>query len=212
MNRLLRSVLPVVVGVAALVGLGSTLQAPQAESRATVSPPTRTTVVPTPTVVLVPTTTATASIVTRAPAPPQTQPQPKPQPAAPPAAPAVDAWHAVFNDMVTRLPGTYRIGEPAGCNCWGVTPHDTDTVFVSPRTPVSRVADVMRHESGHIRMTRVYGSASKAYEGLKAYGGWEAVADCVARLIGARWTNYVTSCTAPMTTAARAILNGTKPA
>lgn len=107
--------------------------------------------------------------------------------------------------QVTRIP-FYRpelvhwVVRPGLAN-YGVTNLVTHTVYLSPRIPRRLIYSVVAHEWGHVISTRAYagdlGAAGQAY--LEWFGGasitvaFERAADCVAVILGARWTHY-TSC------------------
>jgi hypothetical protein len=106
---------------------------------------------------------------------------------------------------VDRIPGynggvtwvvTSRFGH------WGVTDLDTQTVYISPYTPRPYVYSIVVHEWGHIVSVRDYdGDWHAMTRRLNEYFGndglgRERAADCIARILGATWTNY-TSCTDP---------------
>jgi hypothetical protein len=85
---------------------------------------------------------------------------------------------------------------------WGVADWYNDTVYISPDVPRRRVADVVRHEYAHILSVRAYGGrvdeavkAMNTYFGGAGLAGAERAADCMSRLLGARWTHY-TACPA----------------
>lgn len=114
-------------------------------------------------------------------------------------------WESVFNSMANKLPGNYVIQDRGS---WGATDLSSGTVYIAPRTPLKYLDDVMLHESIHVRQGQVYGNIGSARSALANFGGLEAVADCGARMLGATWTNYVSSCTTSMNHAATAMLNG----
>lgn len=115
------------------------------------------------------------------------------------------SWQEVFNSMKSRLPGTYIISDKGS---WGATDLSNGIVYIAPRTPLKYLDDVMLHESIHVRQGRIYGDIDTARSALAPFGGLEPVADCGAKMLGATWTNYVSSCTANMNHAARAMLDG----
>jgi len=138
---------------------------------------------------------------------PARKPPPPKVAAAPTVAPAV-TWQSTFAALSARLPGTWIVQDRGA---WGATDLNTGTVYIAPRTPLSKLSSVMYHESVHVLQGRVFGGRSGADAGLATYGGIEAVADCGARMLGATWTNYVQHCSAAQNHAASAILRGVKP-
>lgn len=98
---------------------------------------------------------------------------------------------------------------------WGVTDWYDDTVYLSPDIPISRVADVVKHEYGHVLSVRAYdGDVHRAVLAMNAFfggagnGGAERAADCIARLLGADWTNYTACAHAHWRDGARRLLHG----
>jgi hypothetical protein len=122
-----------------------------------------------------------------------------------PVAPQTTDWESIFNTLKGSLPGNYIVADKGS---WGATDLSSGTVYIAPRTPLKYLKSVMLHESLHVRQGYVYGNINAARAALSAFGGLEPVADCGARMLGATWTNYVTSCTDAMNHAARAILSG----
>jgi hypothetical protein len=110
---------------------------------------------------------------------------------------------------VARVPGASSatwIVQDRGA--WGATDLGAGVVYIAPRTPASRVLDVVRHEWVHVQQGRVYGGMAPARDALAPWGGIELVADCGAKALGARWTNYIKRCSPAQTAAARNILAG----
>ena len=127
-----------------------------------------------------------------------------------------------LSQAVSRIPG-YGAHRPtrwvltSKYGHWGATDLSSGTVYVSPSVPASRLDDVVRHEWAHVLTIRVYGSASATVAGLDAYFGGsgitgaERAADCMARQLGATWTNY-TSCSSPSwQRGAARLLQGRRP-
>ena len=118
------------------------------------------------------------------------------------------ATGSALRSVVAHIPG-YRSHRPARWVIssrfdpnWGTTDWYRNTIYVSPRTPRSVLAAVVRHEWGHELSVRAYGgnvaAAVKAMNrvfggGRSGLRGAENAADCMARLLGARWTRY-TAC------------------
>lgn len=106
---------------------------------------------------------------------------------------------------VARIPG-YRKGDATWVissryGHWGMADLGRGIVYVSPSVPADRMYDVVAHEWSHLLMVTVYGGevntalfAANAFFGGSELTGAERAADCMARLLGARWTHY-TSCT-----------------
>jgi hypothetical protein len=105
---------------------------------------------------------------------------------------------------IERIPGYHR-GDAAWrvttrFGHWGVTDLSNGVVYISPRVPRSRLYDVVAHEWGHVLSVRAYeGDVQRALDALNRWFGGhgllgaERAADCMARILGARWTGY-TSC------------------
>jgi hypothetical protein len=106
---------------------------------------------------------------------------------------------------VARLPfyrpGIARWVVSPGLSSYGLTNMETNTVYLSPRIPRRLLYAVVAHEWGHVISTHGYGGDLVAADGamLRWFGGGsmsravELAADCIARVLGARWTHY-TSC------------------
>lgn len=108
---------------------------------------------------------------------------------------------------VTRIPG-YQPGEARWVvtgrfGNWGVADLEHATIYISPDVPARRLYDVAAHEWSHVLSVKAYhGDVDRAVAAMNStFGGTgltgvERAADCMARLLGARWTHY-TSCTDP---------------
>jgi hypothetical protein len=107
---------------------------------------------------------------------------------------------------LARLPG-YRPDEQRWVfqpqDHWGVTDPYRRIVYLSTSIPRRRFFAVVAHEWGHIRSVLAYGGDARlmrrelnAFYGGTGWDGAEKAADCIARLVGASWTQY-TSCTNP---------------
>lgn len=100
---------------------------------------------------------------------------------------------------------------------WGATDLASGTVYISPAVPANRLDDVVRHEWAHVLTIRVYGSAAATISGLDAYFGGsgmtgvERAADCMARQLGASWTNYTSCSVAAWQRGATRLLQGRRP-
>ena len=145
---------------------------------------------------------------------PRTSPSPTKKPTAsrksvaPAKAPAGAAasgptsWPAL-NAAISRIPGyvpggirwtvTSRYGH------WGATDLATSHIYISPSVSTSLLDSVVRHEYAHVVTVRAYGGAWRTArsETNVAFGGTgatgvERAADCMARAMGASWTNYTT--------------------
>lgn len=130
-------------------------------------------------------------------------PRPKPAPRPPSATAGPTGWGAL-NGAISRIPGyrssgiTWTVTSRYGH--YGTTDLATSDIYISPNVPVSLLDSVVRHEYAHVVTVRVYGgqwrvakSALNAAFGGSGMTGAERAADCMARLMGASWTNY-TSC------------------
>ncbi|HET9140449.1 hypothetical protein [Actinophytocola sp.] len=136
------------------------------------------------------------------PAPVQEQPAAAPKPAA-------QSFAERLNAAVAAVPGagsaTWVVADKGS---WGATDLSRGVVYIAPRTPANRLLDVVRHEWVHVAQGRIYGGIGAAKTALAHVGGIEVVADCGAKLQGARWTHYTKTCTPAQTAAARQILSG----
>jgi hypothetical protein len=105
---------------------------------------------------------------------------------------------------VARIPG-YRDGDAVWVvrkqSTWGLALMGGGTVYISPTVPNDKIYSVASHEWSHLVSVRTYGNhvqealdAMNAYFGGSGLTGAERAADCMARQLGATWTNY-TPCT-----------------
>jgi hypothetical protein len=129
---------------------------------------------------------------------------------------------SALSRAVARIPG-YSAHRPtrwvstSKYGHWGATDLGSGTVYISPSVPASRLDDVVRHEWSHVLAIRVYGSASATIAGLDAYFGGsgmvgvERAADCMARQLGATWTNYTSCSSAAWQRGAAHLLQGRRP-
>lgn len=131
------------------------------------------------------------------------RPNPKPAPRPPSATGGPTGWGAL-NGAISRIPGyrssgiTWTVTSRYGH--YGTTDLATSDIYISPHVPVSLLDSVVRHEYAHVVTVRVYGgqwrvaksALNAAFDGSGMTGA-ERAADCMARLMGASWTNY-TSC------------------
>jgi hypothetical protein len=98
-------------------------------------------------------------------------------------------------------PGIARWVVRRGLPNYGLTDRSARIVYISPRVPRARLYDVVVHEWAHVVSTQGYGGNLRTADAavLRWFGGGsttraiEIAADCVARVLGARWTHY-TSC------------------
>jgi hypothetical protein len=139
--------------------------------------------------------------------PPPSKAKPAPRPAPSPAPPIRSSgptgWPAL-DAAIARIPGysaggirwsvTSRYGH------WGATDLATSEIFISPAVSPGLLDSVVRHEYAHVVTVRAYGgdwrtakSATNAAFGGSGRTGVELAADCMARAMGASWTQY-TSC------------------
>jgi hypothetical protein len=142
-------------------------------------------------------------VVVRAPAPRETParrttPAPKPTTSTRPN----PTSEARMMAAVARIPG-YRTGEATWVmtskyGSWGTADWAHGIVYISPSIPADRMYDVVVHEWSHVLSVSLYPTNSQAkYAMNKVFGGTgltgaERAADCMARLLGATWTNYTT--------------------
>jgi hypothetical protein len=138
-----------------------------------------------------------------------------------PAVRHVDAssWSAAFAAAVARIPGytpadaRWVVSDAYGS--WGTADWYRAVVYVSPRVPQARLYDVAVHEWSHLLSVRTYAgdvdqavAAMNAYYGGSGLAGAERAADCMALLLGARWTHYTTCSTPGWRTGADRLLKG----
>lgn len=105
---------------------------------------------------------------------------------------------------VARIPG-YRAGDArwvlhAKDGYWGTADWYRNTIYISPQVPARKLFDVVVHEWAHLLTVRAYANdpglakaETNRFFGGTGLVGAERAADCLARLLGARWTHY-TSC------------------
>ena len=122
---------------------------------------------------------------------------------APQRAPSGPTSWPALNAAIYRIPGyvpdgirwtvTSRYGH------WGATDLATGDIYISPSVSTSLLDSVVRHEYAHVVTVRAYGGAWRTArsEMNVAFGGSgrtgvERAADCMARAMGASWTNYTT--------------------
>lgn len=127
------------------------------------------------------------------------------------AAPQVDRWQALYDSLVAQHPAAWAVTPTGIGGDWGTTDLATGLITLSRATPLGRLDDVMRHEWIHARQYQVYGWGAvdaMAPYAVRGVPGYEVVADCGARALGATWTRYVRSCTAEQARAGRAMIAG----
>ncbi|HEU5470465.1 MAG TPA: hypothetical protein VFV67_07415 [Actinophytocola sp.] len=114
-----------------------------------------------------------------------------------------------LNDAVNRVPGarsaTWIVADKGA---WGATDLSRGVVYIAPRTPATRILDVVRHEWVHVQQGRIYGGIDAARAGLAHVGGIEIIADCGAKALGAKWTHYTKRCNAAQVSASKRVLAG----
>jgi hypothetical protein len=121
----------------------------------------------------------------------------------------------LMQQAVARIPGyrqglaTWRMGSGGP---WGLTDLYTGVVTISTSVPANRMYDVVAHEWGHVLSMSDYGfdvrTAAGALDAAFGGNGLELAADCMARVLGAQWTNY-TACTSSVwRTAAQVLVAG----
>ena len=105
---------------------------------------------------------------------------------------------------VAQIPG-YRSGDALWVmrhqSSWGLALMGGGTVYISTTVPADKMYDVVSHEWSHLLSVRAYSndvnaatSAMNDWFGGTGLTGSERAADCMAKLLGAHWTNY-TPCT-----------------
>jgi hypothetical protein len=109
---------------------------------------------------------------------------------------------AALDAALSRLAGSgsHRWVVSKAYGSWGTADWYRNTVYISPSVPARRLYDVAAHEASHLMTAAAYGGdvdaavkATNAFFGGSGLRGAELAADCMARLLGARWTNY-TAC------------------
>ena len=120
---------------------------------------------------------------------------------------------------IARIPG-YRPGMvrwvlTARYGHWGATDLDRLVVYISPYVPRSKMYDVVVHEWSHVLSVLDYDRNVDAMLAAvtRVFGGSgllpaERAADCMARLLGARWTGYTSCARTDWRAAARRLLAG----
>lgn len=112
-------------------------------------------------------------------------------------------WPAL-NAAIARIPGyrpggiTWTVSSRYGH--WGATDMATGWIYISPSVSPGLLDSVVRHEYAHIVTVRAYGGdwrtakqAANLTFGGTGRTGVERAADCMARALGASFTQY-TSC------------------
>jgi hypothetical protein len=136
----------------------------------------------------------------------------------PKAVPAHSSWRAL-NRALASIPG-YRSGVARWAitnrfGHWGTTDLSSGRIYISPSTPAAKLYSVAAHEYAHVLTSAAYGwhwqAMSMAMD--RWYGGGpliarERAADCMARAMGATWTNYTACSNAHWLTGARTLLAG----
>jgi hypothetical protein len=111
----------------------------------------------------------------------------------------------LLNRAVAALPN-FHAGDATfvlkpGLGSWGLSDMGGGIVYISPTVPANRMYSVVAHEWGHVLSVKPY--LPDAMAGVNAMNAWfggsgltgaERAADCIARILGATWTNY-TPCT-----------------
>lgn len=102
-----------------------------------------------------------------------------------------------------------------GLGSWGLTNMGAGIVYVSPTVPADKMYSVVAHEWGHVLSAKPYKpdvmagvNAMDAWFGGSGMAGAERAADCIARLLGATWTNYTPCTDAHWRDGARKLLAG----
>ena len=121
-----------------------------------------------------------------------------------------------MNAAIARIPG--ETSAPAKWHVfskypsWGTTDLGSGDIYINPSVPASYLYAVAAHEWSHVKSMYDYGfhvdvaeNAMMAVFGVQPATAAEYAADCMARLLGATWTNY-TSCSNPAWRAAAATL------
>lgn len=141
------------------------------------------------------------------PTPRVVRPSATPAPVAPKTQQRALTRTQLLQRAVAQLPG-FHPGDATfvlqrGLGSWGLTELHGTTVLISTSVPAKRLYDVVAHEWSHVLSVQAYdGDVNAALAGMNAYFGGsgltgaERAADCMARELGATWTNY-TSCSNP---------------
>lgn len=120
-----------------------------------------------------------------------------------------------MQQAVARIPG-YRPGlatwRMSSGGPWGLTDLYTGVITISASVPADRMYDVVAHEWGHVLSMADYGfdvrTAVAALGATFGGNGLEVAADCIARVLGATWTNYTACASSGWRTAAQVLLAG----
>jgi hypothetical protein len=98
---------------------------------------------------------------------------------------------------------------------WGATDLATSDIYISPSVRTSLLDSLVRHEYAHVVTVRAYGgdwrtarSEMNVAFGASGRIGVERAADCMARAMGASWTNYTTCTREDWQRHARRLLSG----
>ena len=104
---------------------------------------------------------------------------------------------------------------PASASHWGTTSFEKRSIEISQTVPLDKLYSVAVHEWSHMKSTDVWaGDVPTAFDRLRAvFGGTssdgvEISADCMARVLGATWTNYTACDNQAWRAAAAKVLNG----
>jgi hypothetical protein len=132
---------------------------------------------------------------------------------------SASSWSADLSAAIRRIPGFHsgdaRWVVTSSYGSWGTADWYRSIVYVSPRVPRDRLYDVVVHEWSHLLSVRRYdGNVDEAVRAMNAYFGGsgligaERAADCMARLLGAQWTNYTPCTSASWRAGAARLVNG----
>ena len=162
----------------------------------------------------------TRRVTTRRPAAgprPATTPRPSNRPK-PPVVTGPTGWGAL-DAAIARIPGyrpggiTWTVSSRYGH--WGATDLATGWIYISPSVSPGLLDSVVRHEYAHIVTVRAYAGdwrtakqAANATFGGTGRTGVERAADCMARALGASFTNYTSCARADWQAAAGRLLAG----
>jgi hypothetical protein len=133
-------------------------------------------------------------------------------------APAGPTSWAALNAAIARIPGYHR-GDARwvikSSAHWGTADWYRNTIYLSHSIPDSKVYDVVLHEWSHLLTVRAYAgdvdaavAAAKSFFGGRGLMGAEYAADCMARVLGAHWTNYTSCSSADWRAGARRLVHG----
>lgn len=130
------------------------------------------------------------------------EPRPTTEPSPTPSTTAASTRDGLIASLARRYGITiHPYDHPRAPGRWGTTDLSSCQVWVGRSTPMNRIADVIKHEYGHVLQCRKH-----TWEGVSTTE-LERIADAVALRLGASWVNYTSSPTAAEWAAADRLLS-----